>query len=104
MEQETAPGGERRYGHVALLAAFVLTFVLLFATLLPLAAPILLGALLAGFALPTCDRLARRLGGRRWPATIITLGMLVVIIAPLTFLVGLVVDRVVELVNDGQLK
>jgi predicted PurR-regulated permease PerM len=94
---------QRRYGKQALIALLILTLLGTLVTLGPLAAPVFLGALLAAFAAPACDRLSARLG-RRGAAALITFVILIAILAPLTIILGLVVDRLTELVSSGSMQ
>ncbi len=101
---ETAAGPEPRpYGRVALMLALLLTAVLFVATLAPIAAPVLLGALLAGFAIPWRNRLSRHLHHRTMVATVLTVGAILLVIVPLGLLALVIADRLQAVVTGGAL-
>lgn len=87
----------RPFGRAALLVALLITAVFFFVTLAPIAAPVLLGTLLAGFSLPFRNWLGKRLRNRTPVAATVTLTMLLFVLGPLALLVAAVVDRVQSL-------
>jgi predicted PurR-regulated permease PerM len=93
------PHATRRYGNQAFLAVFLIGIVLFLMTVLPILPPILLGALLAAFATPLRRRIEQRFTGGRVAAAAITALIILVVLVPLTFLVALVVERLVAVVG-----
>jgi len=93
------PQVSRRYGNQAFLVVFLIGIVLFLVTVLPILPPILLGGLLAAFATPLRRRIAQRFTSSRVAAAAITALIILVVLAPITFLVALVVERLVSVIG-----
>ncbi len=91
--------GERSGGGWLVLVGAGLLLVLVVVTLLPVAGPIAIGAMIASLADRPCGALARRLGGRRRTAAVlVTAGVTVAVLAPLAIVLYLTVGQAVDLV------
>jgi predicted PurR-regulated permease PerM len=93
------PPVSRRYGNQAFLAVFLIGIVLFLLTVLPILPPILLGGLLAAFATPLRRRIEEHFTSSRVAAAAITALIILVVLAPITFLVALVVERLIAVVG-----
>jgi predicted PurR-regulated permease PerM len=89
----------RKYGGQAFLAVFLIGIVLFLLTVLPILPPILLGGLLAAFASPLRQRIEQHFTSSRVAAAAITALIILAVLAPITFLVALVVERLVSVVG-----
>jgi predicted PurR-regulated permease PerM len=94
-----SPQVGRKYGSQAFLAVFLIGIVLFLLTVLPILPPILLGALLAAFATPLRVRIEQHFTSSRVAAAAITALIILAVLAPLTFLVALVAERLVSVVD-----
>ncbi len=94
---------ERRYGRQALLAVLLLTGVGYVATVASVAAPVILGMLLAAVTAPLRQWLAVRFGGRAVPAAIVTTLLVLLALVPVALVVTEVGFRVGELAEDPAL-
>jgi predicted PurR-regulated permease PerM len=96
---DSAPGGQTRFFErtISLVAVALLTFAC-FQIVAPFIIPMLWGAIIAVSTWPLYKRLNRLLGNRpATTATLMTLLMFVVLVAPVAFLVGSLADSVVAL-------
>ncbi len=92
-----APKPNRRFAFWALLGALAM----MAATVLPLWRPLLLAAVFAGALTSWHERLARAVGNRRWlSAGIVTLGVNVLILLPITTLVVMAISQADDVVQS----
>src|SRR5688572_16468863 len=96
-ENTDVPVERRRFGIPALIAALVLVGALFVFTLAPVAAPLLLGTLLAAFAAPLYRRVLGTTNRPTLSAALVTSFLFIAVLVPLSFVVFAVVRQLQSL-------
>lgn len=89
-------------GSPALIATLALASVMFLWTVAPIAAPALLGALLAAAATPLHKRLSRHIHHPSWSASLVTLALVLLVLVPLGAIVSLVVSSLNSFVVSAE--